>query len=620
MFNFFRLILLFFLCYHSFAYSSNLKKCDLTNDKGVPCIVIKSTPNTSSYSEEGVIKKVITKKDIIKSGAVDINDVLKLISGLDVFQSGPKGQQTSVFTRGSESNHTLVLLNGIAINDQSVTDGLHDFGQDFIQTIQQVEVYKGSNGANFGPSAIAGAINFITSIDYSNTLSVSGFDINNNSIDGNYTKITDNDWHINFKGSATNIKTGSAIAGGTEDDAAKNLQVNLNSEKLLNDNLKFKSTFYSRNTKSDYDDSASEETGYEIDNSMYAVQTGLEHISKNSEDNLILHYHNYDREYENGGFLDEYNSESLVLKLERGITSNDKFSFGYGSEYKYDWGAFENRGSFSQSTKGHIKNFGIFGNMGYKVTKNSTLSFYGRTDDHNTTGGNQTYKINFIKFFDKFIIGASQATGLRNPTLYELYGTSNYGFKGSTNINPEKSKTNELYIEYNFLKNLKFSSTAYKTKIFDQIELNSSWTANENEVIDINQEGLENELSFYGNNQSFSIYNNFSKSRKINGQAQNRRPDLTYGANYSKKFLRNFIGPFDVNLNYRHTGKYIDWDGAKNSSQKSTDLINMSITKNLFGNVFSLRITNLLNERYQKPATYSQNGRELKFGFKKFFK
>jgi len=591
----------------------------LTNDKGVPCIVIKSTPNTSSYSEEGVIKKVITKKDIIKSGAVDINDVLKLISGLDVFQSGPKGQQTSVFTRGSESNHTLVLLNGIAINDQSVTDGLHDFGQDFIQTIQQVEVYKGSNGANFGPSAIAGAINFITSIDYSNTLSVSGFDINNNSIDGNYTKITDNDWHINFKGSATNIKTGSAIAGGTEDDAAKNLQVNLNSEKLLNDNLKFKSTFYSRNTKSDYDDSASEETGYEIDNSMYAVQTGLEHISKNSEDNLILHYHNYDREYENGGFLDEYNSESLVLKLERGITSNDKFSFGYGSEYKYDWGAFENRGSFSQSTKGHIKNFGIFGNMGYKVTKNSTLSFYGRTDDHNTTGGNQTYKINFIKFFDKFIIGASQATGLRNPTLYELYGTSNYGFKGSTNINPEKSKTNELYIEYNFLKNLKFSSTAYKTKIFDQIELNSSWTANENEVIDINQEGLENELSFYGNNQSFSIYNNFSKSRKINGQAQNRRPDLTYGANYSKKFLRNFIGPFDVNLNYRHTGKYIDWDGAKNSSQKSTDLINMSITKNLFGNVFSLRITNLLNERYQKPATYSQNGRKLKFGFKKFY-
>ena len=48
------------------------------------------------------------------------------------------GQQTSIFTRGSESNHTLVLSNGISINDQSTTNGFDDFGQNFIQTIQQV--------------------------------------------------------------------------------------------------------------------------------------------------------------------------------------------------------------------------------------------------------------------------------------------------------------------------------------------------------------------------------------------------------------------------------------------------------------------------------------------------
>ena len=116
------------------------------------------------------------------------------------------------------------MLNGIAINDQSVTDGLHDFGQDFIQTIQQVEVYKGSNGANFGPNAIAGAINFITAIDYSNAFSVNGFDQQNNSFDNNYTKITNNGWHLNFKGSVSNNKTDSAIADGKEEDASKNLR------------------------------------------------------------------------------------------------------------------------------------------------------------------------------------------------------------------------------------------------------------------------------------------------------------------------------------------------------------------------------------------------------------
>ena len=155
--------------------AENLNDCQWGNKRGVPCLTVSKTPNTSAYSELGINKIIITKQDIINSGAIDTVDVFQLVSGLDVFQSGPKGQSTSIFTRGAESNHTLVMINGIAINDQSVTDGQHDFGQDFIQTIQQIEIYKGSGGAHFGPSAIAGAINFITTIDYTNSYSMSGF-------------------------------------------------------------------------------------------------------------------------------------------------------------------------------------------------------------------------------------------------------------------------------------------------------------------------------------------------------------------------------------------------------------------------------------------------------------
>ena len=96
---------------------SALENCNWNNKKGIHCITISKTPNTSEFNKNSVNKIIINKQDIINSGAVDANDVLKLIPGLDVFQSGQKGQQTSIFTRGSESNHTLVLLNGIAIND-----------------------------------------------------------------------------------------------------------------------------------------------------------------------------------------------------------------------------------------------------------------------------------------------------------------------------------------------------------------------------------------------------------------------------------------------------------------------------------------------------------------------
>ena len=617
-----KIFLIFVISIFTFnAYA--LESCKWDNKKGVPCLTISKTPNTSEFNETSVNKIIITKQDIINSGAVDTNDVLKLIPGLDVFQSGQKGQQTSIFTRGSESNHTLVLLNGIAINDQSVTDGLHDFGQDFVQTIQQIEIYKGANGAHFGPSAIAGAINFITDIDYTNSYSVSSGLVENifrnNSIDGNYSKITDSGWHLNFKGAATQSKTNSAIAKGNEDDGSKNYQVNLNSVKWISDNIKFKSTLYSRKTKADYDGSSTDEQGYVSDNKMYALQSGFEHKSQNSENNLIFHYHNYDRDYDNAGYLDEYDSESLVVKADRSTKLSDKLSFGYGSEYKYDWGAFENRGSYTASTKGHMKDFGFFANAGYKINENQTLSIYGRTDDHNTTGSNQTYKLNFIQILGKFKFGATHSTGLRNPSLYELYGSDNYGIGGNTNLNPEKSQTNELYGEYNFSEIIKFTSTGYRTKVFDRIESNAAYSMHENMLVDINQEGLESELLFSENNQNFGLYTTFSKSRKANGQAQARRPDLSYGANYSKKINSNIYGPFNLNLNYKHTGQFIDWDGSKNSRQKSTDLVDLSIKKNWLGNILSINLTNLLNERYEKPATYTQDGRQLKVGFSRTY-
>ena len=598
-----------------------LENCKWNNKKGAPCLTISKTPNTSEFNQGSVNKIIISKQDIINSGAVDTNDVLKLIPGLDVFQSGQKGQQTSIFIRGSESNHTLVLLNGIAINDQSVTDGLHDFGQDFIQTIQQIEIYKGANGAHFGPSAVAGAINFVTDIDYTNSYSINNSlsknILRNNSFSGNYSKITDNRWHLNFKGAANQSETNSAIAKGHEDDSSKNYQINLNSVKWISDNLKFKSTLYSRKTKADYDGSATDEKGYVADNRMYALQSGFAHKSKSSENNLIFHYHNYDREYHNATYLDEYDSESFVVKVDNSTQLNNKFSFGYGSEYKYDWGAFENRGSYTASTKGHMKDLGFFANAGYKINENQILSIYGRSDDHNTTGRNQTYKLNFIQILGQFKFGATRSTGLRNPSLYELYGSDNYGIGGNINLNPEKSETNELYGEYNFSEKIKFTSTAYRSKVFDRIETNAAYSMHENKLIDINQEGLESELLFNANNQNIMLYTNFSKSRKANGQAQSRRPDLSYGGNYSKKINSILYGPFNLNLNYKHNGKFIDYDGSKNSRQKSTDLVDLSIKKNWFGNILSINVNNLFNERYEKPSTYSQDGRTVSFGFRK---
>ena len=611
-----KIFIIFFLLILLSKEAFSLEKCRWKNIDGNPCLIITKTPNSSSYGEKNINKISITKQDITNSGALDINDVLKMVNGLDVFQSGGKGQQTSIFTRGSESNHTLVLLNGVAINDQSVTDGLHDFGQDFISSLQQIDVYKGSSGVHFGPNAIAGAINLITDIDYNNNYSIGGTDKENFNLNYNSTKITNNDWHLNFKGAVNNSETKSAIAKGKEKDGSKNYQINFNGVKWLNENLKFKSTLYGRKTKADYDGSASDEKGYVSDNKMYAIQTGLDHKTKNSENNFKVHYHKYDRDYANSGYLDEYYSEALVVRGERNVKKSSSISFGYGGEYKYDWGNFENRGSYNASTKGHMKNLGMFSNVGYKLNEKQILSFFLRADNHNTTDFNETYKINFSQQLGKINLNASHSTGLRNPTLYELYGTDNYGIKGNTSIKPEKSKTNEFSLNYEYSEDISFKSTAYKTIIYDRIESNTAYSKHENMATDINQRGLENSVFFKNNDQTFSLFNSFSKSRKDNGQAQNRRPDLSYGARYSSTIKNSPLGEFLMNINYKHTGNYTDWDGAKNSKQKSVDLIDLSLSKKIFGNSISFNVTNLLDKEYEKPATYSQDGRRIGLSFR----
>ena len=572
-------------------------------------MVINKTPNTSPYNSIGVNKQVFTKRQILDAGATTAVELLKRVSGLDYYQTGQKGQQAAIFMRGSESNHTLVLLNGIPINDQSATNGLHDFGQDFLQTIQQIEVYKGSNGAHFGPDAIGGAVNFITDVDYRNSYSVSGFNFKNNSVNYNSTKITDNNWHLNFKGASNHSKNNSAKAKGHEYDGTKNYQINLNGNKWIKDNLKFKSTFYYRDTKSDYDASDTKEESVTSDNKMYALQTGIERKTKNSLDNLIFHYHNYDRKYYVQGLKDKYYSESLVAKAEREVVFSENFSYGFGSEYKYDWGHYLTK-TFSSQTKGHLSNLGMFINTGYKFNKKQILSFHVRNDDHKETGGNKTYKINFTQLLGPLKFGLTHSTGLKNASLYELYGNT-----GQKNINPEKSETNEITAKYHLSENIKFNSTAYRTRMKDRIKIKSDWSGYENKIPDTTQEGLENEIIFSGNDQSISVISHFAKSRTATGGPNSRRPDLSYGIDYSKKFNVSDYGPFNLNLSHRYIGKHIDWTGSKNEFVKSVDLLEMTIRKKWYGNTISLNFTNLLNERYEKPGTYSQDGRAISFGF-----
>ena len=177
---------------------------------------------------------------------------LEHVVGVDVYSDGPK-DKNPVFMRGTNSNHVLALLNGIPINDQSSPKAQFDFGYDFLQGLQQIEIYKGASGAIFGPAAIGGAINFITDINYQNSISINGSNSRTNSISGNYTYFSKDGWHHNIQAGSSQIEELSTQNTSKDLDGTKNLSLSYNSMKFLNENQKLKITGYSRKTDSGYD-------------------------------------------------------------------------------------------------------------------------------------------------------------------------------------------------------------------------------------------------------------------------------------------------------------------------------------------------------------------------------
>ncbi len=103
---------------------------------------------------------VIDRATIERSNAGDAAELLRFHAGLDVARNGGPGQPTALFIRGAESNHTLVLVDGIRINPGTIgLPGLQNIPPDMIE---RIEVVKGPRSALWGSDAIGGVVNIVT--------------------------------------------------------------------------------------------------------------------------------------------------------------------------------------------------------------------------------------------------------------------------------------------------------------------------------------------------------------------------------------------------------------------------------------------------------------------------
>src|SRR5213082_3310573 len=125
-------------------------------------IVVTATRIPTPEAELASSVTVVTAEEIAAQQQRTFADVLRNIPGLSVVQQGGPGSVTSVFMRGTSSNHTKVLVDGIDVGDPSNADAAFDFAQLLTADIERVEVLRGPQSGLYGSDAIGGVINVIT--------------------------------------------------------------------------------------------------------------------------------------------------------------------------------------------------------------------------------------------------------------------------------------------------------------------------------------------------------------------------------------------------------------------------------------------------------------------------
>src|ERR1700761_6253806 len=144
------------------AFLTTFATANAADEENPETVVVSATRLPTPEDQLASSITVLTSDDIEAQQARTLPDILKEVPGLNLVQTGGPGGQTSEFMRGTNSNHTKVLVDGIDLSDPSNPTGAFDFSQFPAQDIERVEVLRGPQSGLYGSDAIGGVINIIT--------------------------------------------------------------------------------------------------------------------------------------------------------------------------------------------------------------------------------------------------------------------------------------------------------------------------------------------------------------------------------------------------------------------------------------------------------------------------
>ena len=562
--------------------------------------------------------RIINSDEITKSSSHTLPELLSHESDLFIVNSGPHGSSASLFLRGTDSSQTLVVIDGIIMNDPSNPNRQFDLGRLSLNNIENIEILKGSQGLGYGSNAIGGVIVITTKKAKSKQISGESFidygTFQTIHTGTNFQKKILQNVGISFGADFLKTKGFSAadekLNPNAEKDGDRLITLDLGSSIELANNTIIDTTLRYSHNIADLDKGGGagndDPNDQQLEEEIYSrVQLTKNWDTGNAQSKFAYNFSKHNRILKT--LPDFVHPQSSIVSTNGEINTLSANHTYYISDnltqnLNIDWqNENDQSGHSNQNLSGYLYHQ-------YEL-ENKIFNFGLRLDHNNYFDDHFTYKAASGYKLSSALLKVSYSTGFRAPSLNQLFDPT----YGNSHLHPETSQGVELSIENKWREELKSYSTLFFTSIHDRLSYNPNTFVNINlgkaEII-----GLEKKLTFdWMKNLNQSLALTLLKTHDLNrGQKLPRRPDLNI-KNHLNLTLKD---SHHLSYEFSYMGKRDDVDNLGNVVKMNSYLlsnINYRYKVNSQNEIY-LKIKNLFNENYEEIYGFGNGGRAITLG------
>jgi vitamin B12 transporter len=588
-------------------------------------IVVTANRLGTSLRENATSITVINRQQIESSQAVMVSDLLRTAPGVDVVQSGGAGQQTGLFLRGANTEHVLVLIDGVEVNDPSAPSGAANLAHMPVDNIERIEILRGPQSVLYGSDAIAGVIQIFTRrgeakplIQFTGEAGAFGTYNEQLEVAGARKKA---DYAVSLARRDTDGISAAVADGNPERDSYRNTAASARAGWEPSENIRLTVSGRWTEAETDLDQSyyppTPDDRNYSLESTERSLSGSIvyEPAGSRASHRVGAAIADFDRHSIDG--TDEvrpsdtsqtqYNGQRVRFDWQTTVKAAKQFEVTLGAEtenetmeqslyYGSAWGPWADT----------LPEVSVRTNSGYGLARLSVADRWYTTagvrrDDHRIFGGETTFRFTSAYLVDAvgLKLSATFGTGFKAPTLVQLYDNAT----GNRNLRPETSEGWEIGLERSSRDaRAKVGATYFRTRFANLILFDGTMVNKATASI----RGIE----LYGETDLWRLrvradYTHTRARDDVDDRPLIRRPQHKLGVTIGGELSHRLL----TSLRVSHVGSREDtdfnvWPYEREVLDRYT-LVTMSAGYKLSGSVaVHARLENLLDENYEEALGF----------------